>query len=229
MSIKQNLLDIRARIVRAAANSGRRIEDIKLVAVSKTVAIEGLAEAYAENQKVFGENRVQEWQDKYEHLAADCEWHIIGSLQTNKVKYLNSRIVLIHSLDRLPLLEKLNSEGEKKGGVWNALVQVNVARDEAKAGLEVNEVRDFIENAVAFPKVKIKGLMTIGALNATAGETRDCFHQLRELRNSLQTVKYPEKIQELSMGMSDDFETAIEEGATIVRIGSRIFGHRSEK
>lgn len=227
MSIGQNLADVRAKIARAAKSSGRCLEDIKLVAVSKTVAIEGISDAYAEKQRAFGENKVQEWLNKYDQLPADCEWHLIGSLQTNKVKYLNNRIALIHSLDRLSLLEKLDAEGEKKDHVWNVLVQVNVAKDEAKSGLETYEVKDFIENAVAFPYVRIKGLMTIGALSASDEETRQCFRQLRELRDSLHNAKYPGKITELSMGMSDDFEMAVEEGATIVRVGSKIFGHRN--
>lgn len=229
MNIEKNLFEVRRKIRMAAERSGRKADSVKIVAVSKTVTEDRILEAYRLGQRVFGENRVQEWQKKYPGLPDDCEWHFIGRLQTNKVKYLNRRIALIHSLDRLALLEKLNAEGEKRRITWPALVQVNVARDEAKAGLKVEEVKDFLTAAVDYPYVTISGLMTIGALDASPEETRGFFRELRELRDKLRRSKLPgaDKICELSMGMSQDFEMAVEEGATIVRIGSNIFGLRS--
>lgn len=162
-------------------------------------------------------------------LPQDCQWHIIGRLQTNKVKYLDDSIALIHSLDRFALLEKLNLEGEKRQIRWKTLVQVNVARDEAKAGLEIEELQDFMDSVHDFPYVTVHGLMTIGALNAGPEETRGYFRKLREIRDDLLTkgAGGPNGLPHLSMGMSQDYETAVEEGTTIVRVGSTIFGHRN--
>ncbi|MFA6809097.1 MAG: YggS family pyridoxal phosphate-dependent enzyme [Eubacteriales bacterium] len=229
MNVEVNLQQTRDKMQLAIQRSGRNTGEVKLVAVSKTVSDDKVWEAYRAGQTIFGENRVQEWQKKYPLFPKECEWHIIGRLQTNKVKYLNSRVSLIHSLDRFELLEKLNSEGQKKGLVWPVLVQVNIARDEAKAGLEINEVKDFIEEAVSCTNVKIRGLMTIGALEANEKETRLIFRHLKELKNQLLESKIPnrDEFSELSMGMSKDFEVAIEEGATIIRVGSNIFGTRN--
>lgn len=229
MSIKENILDVRQKIKAAAERSGRRAEAIKIVAVTKTVSEERILEAYQVGQKIFGENKVQEWQKKNLLLPSECEWHLIGRLQTNKIKYLDARVALIHSLDRFSLLEKLDMEGEKRRIIWKTLVQVNVSRDEAKAGLEIEEVRDFLETAGDYSHVHVLGLMTIGALDASEEDTRGYFRKLREIRDSLisKGVRSIEDLPHLSMGMSQDYELAVEEGATIVRIGSVIFGQRN--
>lgn len=229
MSIRENLTMIRQKISTAAAKSGRSPEGIKLVAVSKTVGEDKIMEAYHCGQNIFGENKVQEWQRKHLSLPSDCEWHLIGRLQTNKIKYLDESLALIHSLDRFSLLERLNEEGEKRQITWKTLLQVNVARDQAKAGLEVEEVRDFLETARDYPFVQVSGLMTIGALEAGPDDTKEFFRKLREIKEELITkgVRTEEDFPHLSMGMSQDYELAVEEGATIVRIGSSVFGQRN--
>ncbi|NLO98555.1 MAG: YggS family pyridoxal phosphate-dependent enzyme [Peptococcaceae bacterium] len=227
MNIAENLRLINYNISKALERSGRR-DSVKLIAVSKTVPVDLILKAYTAGQKVFGENRVQEWKQKVNELPEDCEWHIIGRLQTNKVKYLNNRVALIHSLDRFNLLEKLNEEGEKRGLVWKTLLQVNVAQDEAKAGVGTEEVEDFLTTAKDYPFVSIIGLMTIGKLDAGPEETRLYFRGLRELRDKIlkKGICDFQTFHHLSMGMSQDYELAVEEGATLVRIGSSIFGER---
>jgi pyridoxal phosphate enzyme (YggS family) len=196
------------------------------LAVSKNQPISALEQAYRSGQRRFAENRVQELLEKVSSFR-DCEWHLVGSLQTNKVKYLDQSVSMIHSLDRLSLLKNLNKQGEQCGIIWPTLVQVNIARDPAKAGLSPEEVSDFLDLMGDYPQVQVQGLMTIGALEASAAETRSFFHQLRVLRDTLQSKSRPGvDLRELSMGMSEDYEIAIEEGATLVRIGRQIFGKR---
>lgn len=227
--IEQRLLEVRRRIHQAAKRSNRDPSAIRLLAVSKTQPITGLEEAYHTGQRAFAENRVQEWLEKAPLLPDDCQWHLIGRLQTNKVKYLNHKITMIHSLDRFPLLETLNLHGEKRNIIWTTLVQVNVAGDPAKAGLMPEEAADFLDSVGGFPYVRVHGLMTIGALEASIAETQGFFRRLRELRDKLQSANRPGvDLRELSMGMSQDFEQAIEEGATLVRVGSQIFGTRQK-
>lgn len=227
-NIAQNLLEVRQRIEQAAARSKRDAKAVRLLAVSKTKPISSLEAAYQIGQRAFAENRVQEWVEKVSSLPSDCEWHLIGSLQTNKVKYLDSRISMIHSLDRFSLLKTLNEQGERRDIVWKTLVQVNVARDSAKAGLMPEEVADFLNSIGDYPYVQVQGFMTIGALEAGLPETQEFFRKLRMLRDALRSQKRPGvDLRELSMGMSRDFELAIEEGATLVRVGHQIFGERS--
>jgi hypothetical protein len=227
--IEQSLVEVRQRIDQAAVRSNRDPRTIRLLAVSKTQPVSALEEAYRAGQRRFAENRVQEWLEKAPFLKNDCEWHLVGSLQTNKVKYLDQSISMIHSLDRLSLLKTLNAKGEQCGIIWTTLVQVNIARDTAKAGLTPEEVKDFLNSIGDYPHVQIQGLMTIGSLNASAAETRGFFRQLRVLRDTLQSRKRPGvDLRELSMGMSGDFEMAIEEGATLVRVGRQIFGARQK-
>ena len=224
-SIKQNLVEVRQRIDQAVARSNRDPSTIRLLAVSKTQPVSSLEEAYQTGQRAFAENRVQEWLEKAPSLPSDCEWHLVGRLQTNKVKYLDQNVSMIHSLDRFSLLETLNEQGERRRMIWATLVQVNIARDPAKAGLMIEEVPDFLNSIGDYPHVQVQGLMTIGALEASAAETRGFFHQLRVLRDTLQSKKRSGvDLRELSMGMSGDFEMAIEEGATLVRVGRQIFG-----
>ncbi len=224
--IEQNLVKVRQRIVEAAARSNRDPRTVRLLAVSKNQPISALEEAYRSGQRRFAENRVQEWLEKGPSFK-DCEWHLVGSLQTNKVKYLDQSVSLIHSLDRLSLLKTLNKQGERRGIIWPTLVQVNIARDPAKAGFSPEEVSDFLDLLGDYPQVQVQGLMTIGALEAGETETRGFFQQLRVLRDTLQSNQRPGvDLRELSMGMSEDYEIAVEEGATLVRIGRQIFGER---
>ncbi|WP_042339998.1 YggS family pyridoxal phosphate-dependent enzyme [Desulfosporosinus youngiae] len=226
--VEQRLIEVRQRIAQAAARSKRDPRAIRLLAVSKTQPVRSIEEAYQAGQRTFAENRVQEWLEKAPDLPKDCQWHLVGRLQTNKVKYLDQNVAMIHSLDRLSLLETLNEQGERRGIVWTTLVQVNIARDPAKAGLMPEEVPDFLNSVRDCPHVRVQGVMTIGALEASLSETQGYFRQLRELRDTLQARKWPGvDLQELSMGMSQDFELAIEEGATFVRVGRQIFGERN--
>jgi len=226
--IEQNLAEVRQRIDQAADRSQRDAKTIRLLAVSKYQAVSALEEAYRAGQRRFAENRVQEWLEKAPTLKKDCEWHLVGSLQTNKVKYLDSSVFMIHSLDRFSLLKMLNAQGERCGIIWKTLVQVNIARDPAKAGLKPEEVPDFLNSVGDYPHVQVQGLMTIGALEASVAETRGFFRQLRVLRDTLQARKISGvDLRELSMGMSGDFEMAVEEGATFVRVGRKIFGARA--
>ena len=227
MDIHENLSNVRQRIYEACLSAGRNPSEIKLLAVSKTMSAEVVQQAYEAGQREFAENRVQEWVEKVSLLPDNCEWHLIGRLQTNKVKYLNSRISLIHSLDRLSLLEELEHQGTRQKIIWPTLVQVNTARDSNKAGLLDHEVEDFLEAVAGCEHVRVYGLMTIGALEATPVETRGFFRQLRELKEHLQKKTLPHvEMKELSMGMSQDYEIAIQEGATILRVGRQIFGSR---
>lgn len=227
VSIEQNLVQVRQRIEQAMARSKRDAGTVRLLAVSKTQPISSLEAAYKIGQRAFAENRVQEWLEKVSFLPKDCEWHLIGRLQTNKVKYLDPTISMIHSLDRFSLLKTLNEQGERRGIIWKTLVQVNVARDSAKAGLMPEEVSDFLNSVGDYPQVQVQGFMTIGALEASSAETQGFFRRLRSLRDTLCVRKWPGvDLRELSMGMSRDFELAIEEGATLVRVGHQIFGER---
>lgn len=227
MSVADNLARVRQKIEKAAAKAGRSSSEIKLLAVSKTMPVETIQEAYQGGQRLFAENQVQEWLTKEPQLPEECEWHLVGRLQTNKVKYLTQRVKLIHSLDRNGLLQELEKYSLKNSYFWNTLVQVNIARDPAKAGLLKEEVEDFLDQVVNYPHVRVKGFMTIGAIDASLAETRGFFRELREFRDSWPTGKWPGvDLRELSMGMSQDFEIAIEEGATFVRVGREIFGAR---
>lgn len=227
MSIEDNLKQINQRIGKAAESAGRQPQDIKLLAVSKTMKSDVVKEAHRAGQRFFAENRVQEWLEKAPALPKDCEWHLIGRLQTNKVKYLDDSIALIHSLDRLSLLKTLEEQGAKRDITWPVLVEVNTARDPDKAGLMREEVEDFLNSIADCPHVQAFGLMTIGALEATPEETQGFFRELRQIRDTLQKKEIPQvMLKELSMGMSRDFELAIAEGATMVRVGRQIFGER---
>ena len=223
--VEQSLVEVRQRIDQAVVRSHRDPKTIRLLAVSKNQPVAALEEAYRVGQRRFAENRVQEWLEKAPSLKNDCEWHLVGSLQTNKVKYLDQSVSMIHSLDRFSLLKTLNAQGERCDIIWSTLVQVNIARDPAKAGLMPEEVLDFLNSIGDYPHVRVQGLMTIGARDANAAETRGFFRQLRVLRDTSQQRKYSGvDLRELSMGMSRDFEIAIEEGATLVRVGRQIFG-----
>lgn len=225
--IEQRLVEVRQRIDEAIARGKRDVKSIRLLAVSKNQPVSSIEKAYGAGQRAFAESRVQEWLEKVPILPNDCEWHLVGRLQTNKVKYLDQNVSMIHSLDRVSLLESLNAHGERRGITWKTLIQVNIAKDPAKAGFTPEEVPDFLDSIKDFPYVRVHGLMTIGAMEASMSETQECFRQLRALRDVLQSRRWDGvELRELSMGMSQDFELAIEEGATFVRIGHQIFGER---
>lgn len=224
MAIKENIEKLRARITEAARRTGRNPEEIMVVAVTKTIPADKIAEAIKEGITIIGENRVQEAKEKFEIIGSQVKWHMVGHLQTNKVKDALQLFSLIHSLDSI----KLAQEIEKRAGrPVDCLVEVNTSKEATKFGTAPEELFSFFEALKDFKKINILGLMTIGPGWATTDPeaSRPCFRRLRDLRDELaQAFDTPLPI--LSMGMSSDFEVAIEEGANIVRIGTIIFGPR---
>jgi PLP dependent protein len=227
MSISENLKRVQERIERAAIKARRSIEEIKLVAVTKGVEIERIIEAANCGVDTFGENYAQEFRDKHDlvekALVRKIRWHFIGHLQRNKVKYLD-KISLIHSLDSIFVAEEINKRAERTKTNVPVLFEVNIAEEEAKGGIKPQRLKDFLVEIKRFPHIDVRGLMTMPPFFDSPEMSRPYFRHLRELRDKLQG-RFP-NLQELSMGMSGDFEVAIEEGATIVRIGTAIFGPR---
>lgn len=218
---------VRERLARAALRAGRRPEEVKLIAVTKNVPVEAIREAVDAGIAAVGENRVQEAQPKVAALGRDVEWHFIGHLQTNKVKYLSAWASYIHSLDRLRLAQELEKQGARAGRKWRVLVQVNLTGEESKYGLAPEQLRPFLEKIGDSAWLEVVGLMTIAPFTADPEETRPVFRQLRELAEALRRQGWPQTMLEhLSMGMSNDFEVAVEEGATMIRVGTAIFGPR---
>jgi len=209
MSIKRNIESIAA---------GLR-PGCRLIAVSKTHPPELIREAYDAGQRVFGENKVQEMVAKYEVLPKDIQWHLIGHLQTNKVKYIAPWVSLIHSVDSSKLAEEIDKQGKKVGRVIPCLLQVHIAEEETKFGFDRNEVLDFVRNA-HLPNIRIEGLMGMATLTDDTDQIRKEFKTLHGLFVEIGNMK------ELSMGMSSDYKIAMEEGSTMVRIGTAIFGKR---
>ena len=225
--IAENIRDVERRIVQACERSGRNPEEITLVAVSKTKPVEKLEEAYAAGKRVFGENKVQELVDKYEVMPKDIKWQMIGHLQRNKVKYIIDKVDLIHSVDSIRLVETIDREAAKKGIIANILLEVNMAKEESKFGLMPEEVMDFIDEVVRYQNVRVQGLMTIAPFVDDPESNRKHFANLHKLLVDIRKKKVNNvTMNVLSMGMTGDYEVAIEEGATMVRVGTGIFGER---
>ncbi|MDO4541213.1 MAG: YggS family pyridoxal phosphate-dependent enzyme [Bacillota bacterium] len=202
-------------------------EDVRLIAVTKTQGIEAIKEAVDYGLRDLGENRVQEIVEKYPHFPADVRWHLIGHLQTNKVKYIADKVYMIHSLDSIRLAEEIQKQAAKINRVMPCLVQLNIADEDSKFGLKKEEAEDFLREICRFPNIEINGLMTIGPYVDDIEKIRNVFRELRQLKEYLATLALPGvKMRELSMGMSNDYTVAIEEGATMVRVGTSIFGIR---
>lgn len=220
MSIKDNIISYNNKI-----NGNAR-----LIAVSKTKPIEDLQEAYEAGQRLFGENKALEMRDKHEVLPKDIRWHFIGHLQTNKVKYIAPFVELIHSVDSLHLLQQINKEAIKNNRVIDCLLQIDIAHEETKFGLEEAEADELLssEEFAKLENVRICGLMGIGSITDDKNKTKKEFNNLKEyfLKAKEKFFKSKTYFCELSMGMSEDFEIALQEGATLVRIGSSIFGAR---
>ncbi|MGH7791104.1 MAG: YggS family pyridoxal phosphate-dependent enzyme [Thermodesulfobacteriota bacterium] len=229
MGIAENLKSIRERIEKAANRAGRNPEEVKLLAVTKEVDAERIIEAARCGVDTFGENYAQELRDKHDvvekALGKKIKWHFIGRLQRNKVKYVLDKAELIHSLDSLSAAEEINKKADKLGIKALVLLEVNIGEEEAKGGIRPEQVEGFMAELGRFPHITVEGLMTMPPFFDNAEMARPYFKQLRQLRDKLQ-VRFP-NLRELSMGMTGDFEIAIEEGATIVRIGTGIFGPRS--
>jgi PLP dependent protein len=230
MSISDNILSVRQRIGAAAERSSRDPSSVKLVAVTKTVDLEDMEQALATQVEEFGENRVQELLRKYPHFAAKINWHLIGHLQSNKVKQVLGKAQLIHSLDRLSLAQEISRTAQELQLTVPLLVQVNISGEESKYGLSTVEVNDFLAEIHAYPGINIKGLMTMAPLVPHQEEARPVFKGLATLAEDIKRQNYPGVTMNiLSMGMSNDFEVAVEEGANLVRVGSAIFGPSMRK
>ena len=225
--IAENLQTVEKKIRQACEKAGRDRSEVTLVAVSKTKPISDLEEAYKEGIRIFGENKVQELTDKYEQMPEDIQWHMIGHLQRNKVKYLIGKTELIHSVDSLRLAEMIEKEAEKKQCVVKILIEVNVAEEDSKFGVHTEEVLPLIQKISTFSHIKICGLMTIAPNVKNPEENRLYFAKLRKLLVDIKGKNIDNiNMDILSMGMTNDYEVAIEEGATMVRVGTGIFGVR---
>lgn len=226
--LKEQLEQVNQNIQEACDKANRDRGEVTLIAVSKTKPIEVLQDAYDLGVRVFGENKVQELVDKYEVLPKDIEWHMIGHLQTNKVKYMIDKVALIHSVDSIKLAETIEKEAAKKDCIANILVEVNVAEEDSKFGLKLEEVIPFIEKISTCPHIRVKGLMTIAPFVENAEENRDIFAKLHKLSVDINAKNIDNtSMSVLSMGMTNDYEVAVEEGATMVRVGTGIFGARN--
>lgn len=205
-------------------------DGVTLVAVSKTHSAEAIREAYDGGQRIFGESRPQELKSKYELLPHDIEWHMIGHLQTNKVKYIAPFISLIHSVDSIRLLEVIDREAGKCERVIDCLLEIHVAREESKTGWDYNELLEEVQRGSfsRFANVRIRGVMCIATNTEDKNTVRDDFERLIAYRNEVAPY-FGEAFDVVSMGMSDDYPLAIECGSTMIRVGSKIFGHRSYK
>jgi len=224
-TIKNNLEIINKKIKKAALKANRNPEEIKLVAVTKTATMGQIEEAINAGVKIIGENRVQDAKEKYQILTAGIEWHLIGHLQTNKVKYAVEIFNCIHSVDSIRLAQEIDKRSKQFGKIMDVLVEVNVSGEESKYGIKPEEVKPFIKNISEFLRIKVRGLMTIAPIVKDKEEVRPYFRKLRELSKEIKSKNIENvKMDYLSMGMTKDFEIAIEEGANMVRIGRGIFG-----
>ncbi|GAA0792518.1 YggS family pyridoxal phosphate-dependent enzyme [Clostridium sp. AF19-22AC] len=226
--LKEQLMEVEAKIQAACDRSGRDRSEVTLIAVSKTKPLPVLKEAYELGVRVFGENKVQELDEKHGLLPDDIHWHMIGHLQTNKVKYIIDKVDLIHSVDTLKLAETIEKEAAKRNITARVLIEVNVAEEESKFGLKVEEVIPFVEKIATFPHLRVCGLMTIAPFVENPEENRPIFANLHKLSVDIGMKNIDNvNVSILSMGMTNDYEVAIEEGATMVRVGTGIFGARN--
>ena len=227
-TLRENLLAVEDRIETACRRAGRKRSEVTLVAVSKTKPVEMLREAYDLGVRVFGENKVQEIRGKYEMLPVDIQWHMIGHLQTNKVKYIVDKVRLIHSVDSLNLARVIEKEAEKQNRTVDILLEVNVAEEESKFGLKTSEVLPLVEKVMQLPHIRLRGLMTIAPFVENPEKNRTIFANLHDLYVDIKEKNIDnDTVSILSMGMTNDYEVAIEEGSTMVRIGTGIFGARN--
>src|SRR5438093_10124533 len=224
-SILDNLERVREQIAEAAAKAGRDVKDVELVAISKTHPAQKVREAVEAGQTLFGESRVQEARAKIPELSSNLRWHFVGHLQKNKVRQALPVFELIHSVDSFALAKEINRIADEDGMHPRILLEVNVAGEGSKFGFKPETVRAEMESLLALPRLSIEGLMIIPPLAEEAEASRTFFVQLRELRDALEK-EFDLKLPRLSMGMTNDFTVAIEEGATLVRVGTAIFGER---
>lgn len=227
MTISRNLETVKERIRRAAEKAGRDPLSVRLVAVSKTRPAADVAAAFRSGQVIFGENYVQELVEKFTLVQEPVQWHVIGHLQSNKVKYIAGQVALIHSVDRLSLAQEIDRQWRKLGKTCDILIQVNISGEVTKSGTTEEGALQLVRECAALEKVRVKGLMTMPAFFDDPEAARPYFAELRRLSEVIAAERIPGvEMKELSMGMSGDFEAAIQEGATLVRVGTAIFGER---
>lgn len=225
--LSANLKAVEERICAACARAGRDRSDVTLIAVSKTKPVPMLQSVYDEGIREFGENKPQEIKDKYPQLPEDIHWHMIGHLQRNKIKYIIDKVCMIHSVDSVSLAEAISQEAAKRDLVMPVLVEVNVAKEDTKFGIMPEETEDFIRTISTLPNIRVEGLMTIAPFTEDAEENRVHFAALKKLFVDIKDKSIDNvNMCSLSMGMTGDYEVAIEEGATMVRVGTGIFGER---
>ena len=225
--IAENLKYVNERIQKSCLKAGRDEKEVTLIAVSKTKPVPDLMEAYQEGCREFGENKVQELVDKYEVMPKDIHWHMIGHLQTNKVKYIVDKVTMIHSVDSIKLAREISKEAQKKQVTVSILIEVNVAGEESKFGVSMEEAEPLIRKIALLDGIKICGLMTIAPYVEDEEKNRQYFADLKQLSVDIATKHIDNvSMNVLSMGMTGDYAVAIEEGATYVRVGTGIFGER---
>ena len=225
--IAENINDIRAKINAACERAGRNPEEVLLLAVSKTVDVPRIKKAVECGLDRLGENRVQEVMEKYEPMGPDVRWHIIGHLQTNKVKYIIDKAELIHSVESLKLAEEIDKQAKKHDRVMDILVEINMAKEESKFGILPEDAPAFVEELSKLDNIRVRGLMTVAPFVENGEENRVYFRNMKQLLVDINAKKINNiNMDVLSMGMTGDFVTAVEEGATIVRVGTGIFGAR---
>ena len=226
--LEENLKKVQENIRIACEKAGRDPSEVTLIAVSKTKPVETLKEAYDLGVRVFGENKVQELDKKIDALPEDISWHMIGHLQRNKVKYIAGRVELIHSVDSFRLAEEINIHAKKQGIVIPILIEVNVAEEESKFGVSVEDTEELIRQIAELDGVSIRGLMTIAPYVVDSEDNREIFHKIKDLSIDIASKNIDNVSMDiLSMGMTGDYMVAIEEGATMVRVGTGIFGERN--
>ena len=229
MSVSENFKAVQDRIAAAAKRAGRDPSAIRLVTVTKTVDLDRIREATAAGALVLGENRVQEAKEKIEALGRIASWHLIGHLQTNKAKYAVKLFDLIHSVDNLELAKEIDKQAAKNGKLQDVLIEVSIAGEAAKAGVSIGDTVRLVREAAGLKHIRVLGLMTMPPLSNDPEDSRPYFRKLRDLAGAVRKEGIDGILMnELSMGMSGDFEVAIEEGATLVRVGSAIFGERNK-
>jgi len=230
MDITENLANIRHQIETTCRQCGRNPAEVRLVAVAKTKPVEQVEAALAAGQSIIGESYVQELVAKTEQIRSSAEWHFIGHLQSNKVKYLVGLVALIHSVDRMSLAKEISKQWGNNGLTAEILLQINLGEEESKSGTTLDQAEDLARRIACLPHIRINGLMTLPPYCPDPEEVRPYFRQLRELAAHLEACNLPGvSMNELSMGMSHDFPVAIEEGATLVRVGTAIFGERRKR
>lgn len=224
----ENYKQVLENVKKACERSGRDTNDITVIAVSKTKPLSDIEELLEQGVIEFGENKVQELVDKYEHISKPVHWHLIGHLQTNKVKYIVDKVHCIHSVDSIHLAKEIEKEAAKKGVIVNVLLQVNIAKEDTKFGIDESEVYELIHAIKDMPHIHVSGLMTIAPFVENPEENRIFFRKMYQLSLDIKSKCIDNiDMNVLSMGMTNDYEVAIEEGATIIRVGTAIFGERN--